>query len=558
MEKAEGRRRGDLLRDLLLPARRSLASGYVSAAVGPLLAAFAYYAGAMIAFAVGTLSDQIYAPFWPPNVLLFGALIAVEEKRWPVYLVAVIPAHILAELWVAMPADQMIVAYVTNISVAVLAAWMFKQQRFMRLVELPEGFIRILVVAAAAPAITAFGGPFVRILGGAPLSGFWGYWLQWYVGNALAFLTIGPILVTYFTSPRRDPLSTERLLEAIIVSICVAAACVVSLRLGVELDNTGFLPAILYLPLPFILWASVRFGAMGSSAAVLIVALVSIATALDGPSVFFSATIESTVLGLQLYLVGIAITALPLGAAVDELHLAQGRTRRLARSLLDARDEERRRIARELHDSTGQNLVAAAMMIDQLDQSVGPPAAIEGLRGSIKQSIRDIRTLSYLLYPPLLDEGGLKMALQNFVQGFTERTGIAVDMDISIVPGLLPKSTELILFRVIQEALLNVSRHSGSATASVTLGQTGSRHRGWLVVEDAGRGFAERTADWHAASLGSGGVGLSSMRERILQIGGEIEINSGNSGTTVYATFPIERRGRSAEESDPAATEATG
>jgi signal transduction histidine kinase len=81
---------------------------------------------------------------------------------------------------------------------------------------------------------------------------------------------------------------------------------------------------------------------------------------------------------------------------------------------------------------------------------------------------------------------------------------------------------------------------------------------GWLVVEDAGRGFAERTADWHAASLGSGGVGLSSMRERILQIGGEIEINSGNSGTTVYATFPIERRGRSAEESDPAATEATG
>jgi signal transduction histidine kinase len=340
--------------------------------------------------------------------------------------------------------------------------------------------------------------------------------------------------------------------EAIIVSICVAAACLASMRLGVELDHTGFLPAILYFPLPFILWASVRFGAMGSSSAVLIVALVYIATALDGPTIFLAPSIEDTVLGLQLYLIGIAITVLPLGSAVDELHFAQGRTRRLARSLLDARDEERRRIARELHDSTGQNLVAASMMIDQLDQSSPPRSTLDDLRSSIKQSIREIRSLSYLLYPPLLDEGGLKMALQNFVQGFTERTSIVVDMDISIAPGALSRSTELILFRTIQEALLNVSRHSGSATASVMLGQTGSGHRGWLAIGDAGRGFVDQGGDWMAPNRVSGGVGLGSMRERILQIGGEIEIRSGKTGTTVYATFPIERRRRSGEHHDRA------
>src|SRR5262249_43456816 len=155
---------------------------------------------------------------------------------------------------------------------------------------------------------------------------------------------------------------------------------------------------------------------------------------------------------------GIAIPVFLLGTAIDELRRSGEATKRLAGALLRAQDEERRRIARELHDSTGQNLVLANLMAGQV-QSLAPPSAgpmIEELKDILQGTISEIRPVSYLLHPPLLDGAGLGVALQSYLEGFSKRTAITVDLELSPNLGRMSSDVELVLFRVIQEALTNI------------------------------------------------------------------------------------------------------
>jgi signal transduction histidine kinase len=307
----------------------------------------------------------------------------------------------------------------------------------------------------------------------------------------------------------------------------------------------GFLPAVLYAPLPLILWAALRFGTRGASGAILIVALVLTWRALKGPSLFLGADPETNVLALQLFLAGLAIPALLLGAAIEELHHAARTTRALAGSVLHAQDDERRRIARELHDSTGQNLIATRMLVGRLramvPASAGP--AMDELDQTIRQSIDEVRTVSYLLHPPFLDESGLRLALAHYVDGFSQRSGIAVELHVAADVDRLPPNVELALFRVVQEALTNVSRHSGSPTARINL-RLGTMYgsRGVVLsVEDSGRGIAAAVRRPGAIALRArpnNGVGLASMRERLHQLGGQLEVVSAVGRTVVTAVIP--------------------
>jgi signal transduction histidine kinase len=250
------------------------------------------------------------------------------------------------------------------------------------------------------------------------------------------------------------------------------------------------------------------------------------------------------VLALQLFLMGFSIPVLLLGAVVDELRGAELRSRGLAARLLRAQDEARRSIARELHDSTGQNLIAATLLTGQI-QGMLPASAEPVLRkldDVLQQAIREIRTVSYLLHPPFLDEGGLGLALREYVDGFAARSNIKVDLNISRDLGTLPNETELALFRIVQEALSNVARHSDSKTARIDLVRTGTAGRNVvLTVEDHGKGIAAG-APLRFAGLAAGpqrGVGLASMRERVTQIGGRIDIDSTVGRTIVKATVPV-------------------
>jgi signal transduction histidine kinase len=225
-----------------------------------------------------------------------------------------------------------------------------------------------------------------------------------------------------------------------------------------------------------------------------------------------------------------------------ELRNANDSLRVLSGRLLRTQDEERRRIARELHDSVGQLLVAIKMtnaaITDQI-QGAYPQAAGDLRRNDdlVDEILRSIRTISHLLHPPLLDESGLPSALRLYVEEFSARSGIKVNCDCETSQERLPLEMETALFRIAQECLGNVHRHSSSPTAGVRFYLRGEKAH--LEVSDKGRGISvERQRE---ISIGGGGVGLRGMRERIAQLGGELQITSSSTGTTIEVAVPIEK-----------------
>lgn len=228
---------------------------------------------------------------------------------------------------------------------------------------------------------------------------------------------------------------------------------------------------------------------------------------------------------------------------ITEIKQAEHGLRELAGRLLRLQDEERRRMARDLHDTTAQNLVAAILDVDRLHQTASElgdvsEELLDEARALIEQSLQEIRTLSYLLHPPLLDELGLASALSWYVRGFESRSGITVAVAIDEGMERLPAAVEQALFRIVQEALTNIHRHSGSATAEIRL--SGSASEVVLEITDQGRGMpAEGGSD--RSNIASLGVGVSGMRARLQQLGGELTIRGTGRGTTVTATVSLDR-----------------
>src|SRR5262249_35693397 len=179
--------------------------------------------GAEGAFLVGTLSDRIFAPFWPPNVILFAVLLRAPISRWWLYVAAVVPAHLLAELHVGMRLVPLTVAFATNCAVAVLCALSVRQQLDSApwFGTLRKASIYVLITALLAPALVAFGGAFVPILVAGAKEDYLVAWTQWFLSNSLGFLTLGPILLTWFGEGWRpwSGLSTARLIEAGTIAI---------------------------------------------------------------------------------------------------------------------------------------------------------------------------------------------------------------------------------------------------------------------------------------------------------------------------------------------------
>jgi PAS domain S-box-containing protein len=255
-------------------------------------------------------------------------------------------------------------------------------------------------------------------------------------------------------------------------------------------------------------------------------------------------------LGRVVMLVASGIDMTEKKALLDELEQrVQARTYELERSntslrelsgrLLQMQDEERRRIARELHDSIGQLLAALSMNIAtvSLEKHKLTPVArgcVEENEALVVRVSDEIRTLSYLLHPPLLDEIGLESALKDYVDGFATRSRIAVRLDVSADFGRLSREAEIALFRVVQECLTNIHRHSGSATAAIRI----RRENGVvsLEVKDDGKGIpADKLTQVNAS--GTVGVGFRGMRERLRQLGGSLEVRSDEQGTIVAATL---------------------
>ncbi len=213
----------------------------------------------------------------------------------------------------------------------------------------------------------------------------------------------------------------------------------------------------------------------------------------------------------------------------------------LSAHLLQVQDTERRRIARELHDGVGNLLAGISMNAAQIAKEKGKLSdararCLEENLSLIGQACTEIRTVSYLLHPPLLDEAGLQSALKWYVDGFAERSKIKVTLDIAPDVDRLSEDYELTLFRIAQECLTNVHRHSGSFTALVRLWRTNGRVE--MEVSDEGTGIKPEIQAKFAAG-GSVGVGLRGMQERVRLLGGELTVQSTGNGTSVLVALPL-------------------
>jgi signal transduction histidine kinase len=226
-----------------------------------------------------------------------------------------------------------------------------------------------------------------------------------------------------------------------------------------------------------------------------------------------------------------------------QLTAANEELRRLSGQLLRLQDEERRNIARELHDSLGQDLVALATMQGQLGGSMASAERksrrlLDECKALADKCILEVRTLSYLLHPPILDQAGLGDAIREYVGGFTKRSGIQVELELSPHLGRMERNIELALFRVVQESLTNIQRHSGSQRAQIRIDRNSDLT---LEISDQGSVSPDIGREEKGESRFELGVGIPSMEERVKLIGGRFEIDFTNQGTTVRVTIPLEK-----------------
>jgi PAS domain S-box-containing protein len=226
----------------------------------------------------------------------------------------------------------------------------------------------------------------------------------------------------------------------------------------------------------------------------------------------------------------------------EALRVTETSLRQLSGRLLQLQDEERRRIARDLHDVTGQKIALLSMSLDRLGRLVGSQDSeveetFDETRDVVRKIGEEIRTLSYLLHPPLLDESGLASAVRWYAEGFQKRSGIHLSVDIAPGLGRLSMEVETALFRVVQESLTNVHRYSGSPDAEIRIFAEDGELR--LEVVDHGKGIEAGTTRTLIDGIASLGVGIPGMRERLRQLGGQLEVDFGRNGTRVLANVPL-------------------
>jgi len=242
------------------------------------------------------------------------------------------------------------------------------------------------------------------------------------------------------------------------------------------------------------------------------------------------------------FILGVGFDITELKEAEQALREQTKSLRSLSTKLLELQDQERRRIARELHDGIGQYLVALKLNVEMLESSErnDQKELWSESKRLLEQCLSDIRNLSYLLHPPLLDDAGLLPAIKAYVEGFSTRSGIEADLQVPPSFPNAPKGVEIALFRVLQESLTNVVRHSGTKRVEIVLqadGRTAS-----LRVIDFGRGIPANVLKKLRADGSRSGVGLAGMRERVSELGGRFDIKSDKRGTEVAIVLPIEDR----------------
>lgn len=498
-----------------------------------LIVAIAYYSGTKLGFALTPASEPI-AAFWPPNAILLAALLLAPRRIWWILLLTVLPAHLVVQLKTGVPLATVVGWFIGNTGEALLGALCIS---YFSTKELLFQSVRGLLIflgfgVILAPLVTSFVDAAVVVTTGWG-NGYWMLWTTRLFSNMLAQLTLVPTIMLFVLNGASwlDEVRLSRWIEAGFLGISVAVVSVMAF--GAHNVSPNSVPALLYAPLPILLWASVRFGSGGLSASLLTVALVSIWGAMHGRGPFRSASMGENLLALQVLLSAIAVPQLLLSAVMLERRATEKSLRETSGRLIDAQEQERQRVACELHDDIGQQLALVEIELGQLrdDTSVSSlRQRLERLHEQISRVSKTAREISHGLHPFQLEHLGLVSAIRRLCRDF-DQGPLRIHFLETELPDELPAAISLCLYRVSQEALRNAATHSRAGTVTVSL----KAQSGTLVLRivDDGIGFS-LPRNFHA------GLGLASMGERLRAVGGSIEIKSAPAtGTTVEATVPM-------------------
>ncbi|MEN3329764.1 MAG: two-component system, LuxR family, sensor kinase FixL [Acidobacteriota bacterium] len=554
-------------------SNNEFASGRVlRTAVAILSVGVAYYIGAKIGFAL-TFQPHPVSTLWPPNSILFAALILSKPRSWWFLLLAALPAHILVQLNADIPSTMILCWFVSNCTEALISASLlryFTDKSELRFDNTHHVSIFILV-SLIGPFLSSFldaGFVMMNHFGDTP---YWAVFRMRFFSNVLASLTLVPLIVTW--GRWGSPLVRQTLwkgLETGGLGFGLLLVGLISSRIRSAGQQTR--PALLYLPLPLLLWAAIRFGPRGTTAALVIVSVFEIWGAIHGFGPFATQSAEMNALSVQLFLILVSLPLMFLAALIKEreraqelavqkeqrlevaldsahqasralsesqekLHQSHNQIRKLLGRLIDVQEAERRRISRELHDDLNQKIAALSMNISQLKRNVPMPDGtlideLDQLRETASDLTNEVRRLSHQLHPAVLEHLGLVKALESYIASFAHEEQIDVRLSAELRDERIPFQTSIGLYRVAVEALRNVARHSGARSAVVSLKRDSEFLE--LCVSDSGKGFdVERFRQ-------DGGLGLISIEERLRLLQGTCEIfSTPGRGSMLVARVPL-------------------
>ncbi len=509
----------------------STANKMLRASRSALLVGVCYYIGTRIGFAL-TPVGQPNSTFWPPNAFLMAALLLSPQRTWWRLILAVLPAHMFAQMQTGVPLWMAVGWFISNTSEALIGAFCIRRLTSDKTLFSSVRGTTIFIVLGVlmAPLATSF------LDAGAVIITGWGrhFWplsTERFWTNTLAELTIVPAIVVCGSNGLSwiRNVSLRRYCEAGLLA--VATILVAVSVFGLEHVSVAGTPALLYVPLPLFLWATARFGPGGLSLSVLSVALISISYAMHGRMPFPYTSMPQNIMSLQILFCGIMVPLLFLSAVMAEAKHSQDALRDLSSRLIVAQEQERQRIARDLHDDLVQRVALAAAQLNSVMEKDNQPSH-PGLT-DLSQQLLAISTatheISHALYPTQLEYLGLASALKKLCDG-VQHGNLSVQLDTGDLPQV-GSTLALCLYRIVQEALHNVLTHSQANNVRIDLRRIGGKIL--LRIIDDGIGFD--------LSREGAGLGLRSMRERVRSVGGSIEIRSSQDlGTQIEARVPLQ------------------
>ncbi len=532
-----------------------------------------YFVAGKLGLKLATVNPSA-TPVWPPTGVALAVFLILGFRVWPAILVGAFLVNLTTAGTVATSLGIAVGNTLEGLAGAFLVMLAANGRRAF---ERTEDLCKFAIFAGIlSTTLSATIGVTTLSIGGfANWSSFSRIWLTWWLGDATGAFVVAPVIILWSlaSSVRWN---VWRVLEAATLFVCLVLVGML-VFMGPERSALNSYP-IKFLTFPFLLWAAIRFGQREAATAVAVLCTIAVLGNLNGLGPFTVGQPNESLLLLQLFMAVMSVATLSVGASIAERKRAEAALRdtldklevkveertqalreseqslqQLSARLLLLQDEERRRISQELHENTGQKLAALSMNLSLATkeaEALSPKArqALLECFSLADQSVQEMRTLSYLLHPPFLDEMGLGAALRWYAAGFAQRSGIRVDLDIPAESLPASKDVQTTLFRIVQECLTNIHRHADGQTVTIRLCSDSTSLK--LEVEDKGRAAAIEPSE--SESMESMGVGVRGMRERVRQLEGHLEFHWGQQGATVRVRLPLQKGTEKAEAADGA------